>query len=185
MGAALRRCWRQRRRSVAGYTLTIFIQILPQSSFNLMGIWIFHRCNSKRGSFFLYLNESSALCDGKVYALMYIYHARKKIPYSIFPACFSSRAARACICSAPAANRGYIFLLQFTKWKRAEYTQATSQSANQPTSQAHSPNVRWKFQQPSTYIYFCALYCICMCAAICMWAHRSQQCSQPCHCCWC
>lgn len=95
-----------------------------------MGIWIFHRCNSKRGWFFYFLNESSALCDGKVY----VYISAEKIPYSIFPACFSSRAARARVYAA--THRGYIFLLQFTKWKRAEYTQATSQSANQPGTQS-------------------------------------------------
>ena len=129
MGAALRRCWRQRRRSVAGYTLTIFIQILPQSSFNLMGIWIFHRCNSKRGSLFLYLNESSALCDGKVYALWCIYIPRaEKIPYSIFPACFSSRAARARVYAA-----------------RQQQTEATFFSFNLPNG-----NVRNTPRQPAS-----------------------------------
>lgn len=69
-----------------------------------MGIWIFHRCNSKRGSFFcIWTRALYYVRWEKVCAYAYIYK-RRKIPYSIFPACFSSRA-RVCSSSSSSTQR--------------------------------------------------------------------------------
>lgn len=89
---------------------------------------------------------------------MRLYINAEKFPTAFFRHAF--QAVR--VYAAAAAHRGYIFLLQFTKWKRAEYSQASSQSANQPGTQSKCTVKIPAAKHIYIYIYFCALYCTCI-----------------------